>query len=73
MRTLSMHHDAVHAHGRALSLKAIAAAVMARIVTWQIRSRERQILAHMDDRMLSDVGLTRGQVRGQLERGFWER
>ncbi|WP_374450202.1 DUF1127 domain-containing protein [Stella sp.] len=73
MRTLSMHHDAVRAHGGTLTLKAIAGAVIARLADWQERATERRILAHLDDRMLADVGLTRAELRRELDKGFWER
>lgn len=38
---------------------------------WRIRSRERRILLELDDRMLRDLGLTRGEVDRESTKPFW--
>jgi len=42
-----------------------------RLVCWQGRLRTRRSLADLDDRMLRDIGLTRGDVRTETEKPFW--
>lgn len=34
--------------------------------------RQRHILAHMDDRTLADIGLTRAEAAGESMRPFWD-
>ena len=41
------------------------------LLVWQARSRERQILAAMDDHALKDIGLTRADVSREIEKPFW--
>lgn len=36
------------------------------------RSRQRAVLAGLDDRMLRDIGLSRGQALAEARRPFWE-
>jgi uncharacterized protein YjiS (DUF1127 family) len=38
---------------------------------WLHRGRSRRILATLDDRELSDVGLTRAQARRESAKPFW--
>ena len=46
----------------------LAAAVLKR---WTGRARQRRDLAALDDRLLSDVGLTREQVGRETAKPFW--
>ena len=39
---------------------------------WRARSRHRQILSELDDRMLRDVGLTRADVHREVAKPFWQ-
>jgi|JI10StandDraft_1071094.scaffolds.fasta_scaffold787288_2 uncharacterized protein YjiS (DUF1127 family) len=73
MRTFTIPGTAIRAQGRALSIRSIARNLMIRFLTWQDRARERRMLAHLDDRMLADVGLTRAQMQWETTKGFWER
>ena len=39
--------------------------------TWRRRLRERDQLARLDDRMLSDIGLSRGEAEYLANKPFW--
>lgn len=41
--------------------------------TWLARSRERRMLAELDDFMLKDIGMTRADVVVESGKHFWER
>ena len=41
------------------------------LATWQERASQRYRLAELDDRMLRDVGLSRADIRREVERPFW--
>jgi len=51
--------------GRALNF------VHATMQGWRQRSRERAELARLDDRMLRDIGMTRGDVWQEINKPFW--
>jgi uncharacterized protein YjiS (DUF1127 family) len=38
---------------------------------WLQRSRQRRVLAELDDRMLSDIGVTRPQAEREAAKPFW--
>jgi uncharacterized protein YjiS (DUF1127 family) len=38
---------------------------------WGRRRRERAELARLDDRMLRDIGITRGDVWQEINKPFW--
>lgn len=42
------------------------------ILTWQARARQRDQLSSMDDRLLQDMGLTRGDVAREISKRVWE-
>jgi uncharacterized protein YjiS (DUF1127 family) len=46
-------------------------AVRATMQKWQQRSRERAELRRLDDRMLRDIGVTRGDVWHEINKPFW--
>ena len=46
-------------------------ALVATLVLWRQRRRTRQQLSILDDRALSDVGLSRAQQRIEGSRPFW--
>ena len=67
-----------------LDIAAIAYGIVARIeafalkakVTagvWASRSRDRQQLGRMSDRMMLDIGLTRADVEVELNKHFWQK
>jgi uncharacterized protein YjiS (DUF1127 family) len=41
------------------------------VLTWRVRSRERQVLSELDDRMLRDIGVTRAEVYREATKPFW--
>ena len=40
---------------------------------WRRRSRDRAQLASLDDRMLRDIGVSRGDVLQEINKPFWRR
>ncbi len=38
---------------------------------WRRRANQRHALAHLDDRMLSDLGLSRSEVARESRKPFW--
>ncbi|MBI3707803.1 MAG: DUF1127 domain-containing protein [Proteobacteria bacterium] len=42
------------------------------ILTWQARIDERQFLQTLDDRMLSDMGVSRADIAREVDKGFWQ-
>ena len=38
---------------------------------WRQRSRERAQLAVLDERMLRDIGISRGDVLREINKPFW--
>jgi uncharacterized protein YjiS (DUF1127 family) len=47
------------------------AAASRMIARWIERSRQRDVLARLDDRALRDVGITRAEVARECEKPFW--
>lgn len=45
---------------------------LARLNDLIVLRRQRQDLASLDDHMLEDIGMTRGQVQAEARRGFWD-
>ena len=43
----------------------------AHAATWRSRARQRQALARLDDRLLTDVGLTREAQMVECSKLFW--
>ncbi|MGH6912665.1 MAG: DUF1127 domain-containing protein [Geminicoccales bacterium] len=41
------------------------------ILTWRERARTRRQLLAMDDRLLSDIGITRAEAHHEAEKPFW--
>ncbi len=39
---------------------------------WAERHRSRRALAQLDDRMLSDIGLSRSTIEEEIEKPFWQ-
>jgi uncharacterized protein YjiS (DUF1127 family) len=39
---------------------------------WRRRSRDRAELARLDNRMLQDIGLTRGDAEFLINKPFWK-
>ncbi len=39
--------------------------------SWHDRARDRRMLAELDDRLLSDIGLSRADVWREVNKPFW--
>lgn len=66
-------------HGIAESFAAAAIAIDRRLgraadllLEWQRRQRDRTALRGLDDRMLSDIGLSRADVAAEIGKRFWQ-
>ncbi|MEZ5830503.1 MAG: DUF1127 domain-containing protein [Dongiaceae bacterium] len=42
------------------------------VLAWRERVRQRRHLAQLDDRLLSDIGLSRVEVEQEIARPFWQ-
>jgi uncharacterized protein YjiS (DUF1127 family) len=62
-------NTAAQAPGRVGSMLAVA---LVTALDWRARATERRSLAELDDRMLRDLGLTRGDVYKECRKHFWE-
>jgi len=45
--------------------------VFATLRQWRRRSREREQISRMDERMLKDIGITRGEALRLSSKPFW--
>jgi uncharacterized protein YjiS (DUF1127 family) len=59
-------------HGIIQHLEASTVKVLNTLSIWGARSRERQQLSELNDRMLEDIGLTRAQVAVEVGKYFWQ-
>ena len=59
-------------YGTVQRLEASALKVLNTLSIWGARSRERQQLSELNDRMLEDIGLTRAQVAVEVGKYFWQ-
>ena len=53
------------------SLRHVLSLVRYTLQQWGRRRRERAELARLDDRMLRDIGITRGDVWQEISKPFW--
>jgi uncharacterized protein YjiS (DUF1127 family) len=66
------HHDAGR-HGAALTALSDAAEwIFGTIGVWVRRTRERDQLARMNDRLLADIGITRADALLLTSKPFWK-
>ena len=49
-----------------------AGQIIAKAKLWANRSRQRKQLAHLDARMLADIGITAEQVKLEIAKPFWK-
>ena len=66
--------DRAGEHRRQATLDALSDATQwafAGLREWRRRSRERTQLAGLDERMLRDIGLTRGDAQFRINKPFW--
>lgn len=59
-------------HPETPSFRLVIEAIMKKNNLWVQRYRSRQLLARLDDRMLSDVGLTRSDAYTESDKPFWK-
>ena len=59
-------------YGIVQHLQASTVKVLNTLSIWGARSRERQQLSELSDRMLEDIGLTRAQVAVEAGKYFWQ-
>ncbi len=52
-------------------VRAAASRTFGTRLLWQRRANEHHALAHLDDRILRDLGLNRGEVAWELRKQFW--
>ena len=52
-------------------LRLVPLRVVARLLEWQERSRQRAMLAMMDEHLLRDLGLTRSDAQEEYQKPFW--
>jgi len=45
---------------------------VATMMVWYERSRQRRHLAQLDERMLRDIGLSRGDVEHEIQKRPWQ-
>jgi uncharacterized protein YjiS (DUF1127 family) len=58
--------------GFAHTLDRRADRLVERMFTWQRRIADRRSLESLDDRMLQDIGITRGDVFVEANKPFWK-
>jgi uncharacterized protein YjiS (DUF1127 family) len=67
--SIQVHHPISVAarFGIGAGLEAVASA----FYEWRDRVRQRKMLARLDDRLLSDIGLSRSDVEREVQKPFW--
>jgi uncharacterized protein YjiS (DUF1127 family) len=72
MSILTYHPYSVAAR-LAIGLRARAALTAASdtVYEWRQRARQRRLLAQLNDRLLSDIGLSRSEVEREAAKPFW--
>ncbi len=53
-------------------IEGLYAIIAETLATWSMRSRNRQLLAQMDDRLLEDIGLSHSDVQAETAKYFWQ-
>ena len=78
MHTISQHLTAFEATvGRIGAgyfrdlVRAAASRTFGILLLWQRHANERHALAHLDDRILRDLGLNRAEVAWESRKPFW--
>jgi uncharacterized protein YjiS (DUF1127 family) len=52
-------------------LQALAVMACVRLLRWHELSRQRRALLALDERMLKDIGISRGEAEREGRRPFW--
>ena len=53
------------------SIRQVATRIFDTLMNWQQRAHERAALASLDNRMLSDIGLSRADAWQEANKPFW--
>jgi uncharacterized protein YjiS (DUF1127 family) len=60
---------------RATSLLARFADMVVRVTEWTViwreRTNQRAALGELNDRLLKDIGISRGEAEREMRKGFW--
>jgi len=59
--------------GWRLALQEALSRIFVTLQEWRRRRRERSELARLDDRILRDIGITRGDVWDEINKPFWRK
>ena len=60
-------------YGMVQRIEAATKKVTMTLSTWGSRIEDRRQLSLMNDRLLTDIGLTRAQVSVEVDKYFWQR
>jgi len=60
-------------YGMVQRIEVAAKKVTMTLSTWGSRIEDRRQLSLMNDRLLTDIGLTRAQVSVEVDKYFWQR
>jgi uncharacterized protein YjiS (DUF1127 family) len=71
-RTPASHGLAAALTGAARFVDAGLDHLVETLFTWQRRLADRRSLESLDDRMLRDIGVTRGDVYAETSKPFWK-
>ena len=52
-------------------LSVTAAGIVAKLLAWYERARQRRALLSLSDRQLSDIGISRAEADGEGDKPFW--
>ncbi len=53
-------------------IQAAASRAFGTLLMWQRRANERRVLAHLDDAILRDLGLSRSEIAWESRKPFWQ-
>jgi uncharacterized protein YjiS (DUF1127 family) len=70
VRTIDAARNAI-AFQLARRLQAITIVACARVLRWHELSRQRRALLALNERMLKDIGISRGEAEREARRPFW--
>ncbi len=75
VETLNTFHlnSCESAKNNTISIKDRLIQLIESVYCWNERQRSLRQLAQLDDRMLKDIGLSRADVEGQLDKSTWVR
>jgi uncharacterized protein YjiS (DUF1127 family) len=71
MTTFALRLSRIGRRRRSPALGAGLRSLLGRIRAWRERARQRRHLAGLNDHMLRDIGLTRGDVMAESSKPFW--